>query len=131
MDTPPIIDVGGVTMFVIEFSPPMMGIEGHFNTVRLGTKWSKCLNVGDRVLLVDKRKSEVMKSATVEAVAVGKLGEMAQLHAAQNHNQRGLDATGAPRRLIDNMIKRYGPNMCDENKRVTVIYLRAGEDNGD
>ena len=115
-------------MYVLEFAPPMTGIGGQFNTVRLGIKWSRCLVAGDKVLLIDKKQSCTMGCAIVESVAVGKLGEMAQLHAAGNHNQRDLDAEGAPGRLVSNMVKRYGPHRCDENKRVTVIYLRMIED---
>lgn len=118
-------------MFVLEFSPPLAGIEGRFNTMRLGLKWSKSLTVGERVLLVDKRKSKVMASAVVEDLQVGKLGEMAKLHAVRNHNQKGLDPLNAPQRLVVNMIKRYGPMMCDENKRVTVIYLRCENEQDD
>lgn len=111
-------------MYVIEFSPPMSGIEGVFNTVRLGGKYGKLLAPGDTVMLIDRKLSKVIGTAEVIAVEVGKLSEMAALHAAQNHNQKGLDESGAPRRLIDNMIRRYGPHKCGENSRVTVIYLR-------
>ena len=115
-------------MFVIEFSPPMVGITGTFNTVRLGLKLSRCLNVGDKVVLIDKRRAETMGAAFVESVHVGRLGDMAQLHAAENHNQRGLDREDAPKRLVANMVKRYGPHICNENKYVTVVYLRMSDE---
>ena len=110
--------------YVLEFAPPMNNIEGRFNTVRLGTKWGKTLVPGDVVYLLDKPHSMLIGRAKVERVLIGKLGEMATAHAAHNHNQVGLDPEGAPLRLITNMIKRYGPHRCDENKRVTVIYLK-------
>lgn len=110
--------------YVIEFAPPMSGFEGSFNTFRLGLKWSRVLKPGDKVLLVDKKQSMVFAVAQVEGVHTGKLSEMAQEHAARNHNQKGLDSLEAPSRLTVNMIKRYGPHKCSENSKVTVIDLR-------
>lgn len=112
---------------VIEFSPPMEGIEGEFNTFRLGGAWAKRVVPGDTVWLMDKKQFLIFGSATVTEIHVGKLNEMSDLYACHNHNQKGLDPEGANKRLITNMIKRYGPNMCDENKRVTVICMRRTE----
>ena len=111
--------------YVIEFAPPMSGLEGEFNTVRLGVKWSRNLKPGDTVFLMDKPKSAIFGQAEVTRIEVGKLGEVASVHAAQNHNQKHSDPDAAPQRLIENMVKRYGPHKCDQNKRVTVIYLRV------
>ena len=114
-------------MYVIEFAPPILNIENDFNTVRLGVKWGRLLNPGDEVLLINKPKSEVMCRAVVRKVTVGKLKDLAPIHAAQNHNQKGLDPAGAPERMIAGMIKRYGPHKCDLDKRITVIDLRKLE----
>lgn len=110
--------------YVIEFAPPMSGVEDSFNTFRLGLKYSKVLNPGDTVLLIDKKQSKLIGIALVEGVETGKLNHMAELYAHQNHNQKSLDKSGAPARLTANMIKRYGPHKCNENSKVTVIHLR-------
>ena len=112
-------------MYVLDFSPPMNNLQGCFNTIRLGIKWASRLNPGDTVLLIDKPHSILIGPAIVESVVLGKLGEVASLHASRNHNQKGLDIEGAPQRLIENMKKRYGPMLINENKRCTVIYLRT------
>jgi len=112
-------------MYVIEFFPPMTGLENSFNTFRLGGAWAKRISDGDRVLLLDKRRSETFAEAIVGEVVVGKLAELAAVHAKHNHNQKALDEQGAPERLITAMMKRYGPNKCGENSRCTVIYLKV------
>lgn len=114
-------------MRVLEFSPPMSGIEGEFNTFRLGVAWSKRVAPGDTVLLIDRKQFSVIGKAKITGVQVGSLRDMSALHARHNHNQKGLDPQGADERLIINMVKRYGPNKCDENKRVTVIGMKRIE----
>ncbi|WP_374335318.1 hypothetical protein [Methyloversatilis sp.] len=110
--------------YILEFSPPMSGFEGDFNTFRLGGKWQRVLKPGDKMLLVDKRTSAVFAVAEVQGADAGKLRDMANTFASFNHNQRELDCAGAPDRLISNMIKRYGPHKCSETSRVSVIHLR-------
>lgn len=111
--------------YVIDFAPPMTGLEGSFNTVRLGGTWAKRLSGGERVLLVDKPHSLVIGIAVVEQVVVGKLNEIAPMHAAHNHNQKSLGSEGATERLIAGMKKRYGPHKVLDHSRVTFIYLRV------
>lgn len=110
--------------YVIDFAPPMTGFEDTFNTVRLGGAWAKRLVGGERVYLVDKPKSAVFGTAIVESVVKGKLCDLAPLHAANNHNQKGLDPVGAPDRFIAGVMKRYGPQKVRDNSLCTVIYLR-------
>lgn len=113
-------------LHVIDFSPPMEGFESFFNTFRLGTAWSKRVQVGERVLLMDNKLHTVFGAAEVAAIHVGKLGEMAAQHAALNHNQLGKeDAAG---RLIEGTIRRYGPHRTNVDKKYTVIYLRRVDD---
>jgi hypothetical protein len=110
-------------MNVIFFSPPMQGIEGTFNTFRIGLRYSKLLKRGDKVLLVDLKGCVVIGHAKVKSVIVGRLDEMAKLYAHENHNQTGLDGEGASDRLVANMQKRYGPHIASLEKKTTVIYL--------
>jgi len=109
---------------VIDFSAPMDGLTDEFNTVRLGMKLSRSLEPGDTVMLVEKPKSVLIGWAQVIRTDVGTLKDIAARYAALNHNQKGLDPDGAPARLIENMVKRYGPHKCGENSKVTMIHLK-------
>lgn len=111
------------TTYVLDFSPPMEGLTGVFSTMRLGLKFSRCLAPGDRVLMIERPRSILIGVAVVQQVEVGTLRNLSQRWATTNHNQRGLDAAGAPGRLVQNMIRRYGPHKCGENSKVTMILL--------
>lgn len=102
----------------------MHGLEGSFNTFRLGVRYSRMIKPGDKVLLTDKSKMVCFGRAVVKKVTVGKLRDMANLYAHDNHNQRDVTAEEAPDRLIAAMTKRYGPHLINENKLVTVVYLK-------
>lgn len=110
-------------MHIIEFSPPMLNLVGTFNTFRLGLRYSKLLNERDTVMLIDKKNLCVIGKAIVKSVIKGRLDDMAMLYAHENHNQKELDSEGAAQRLMTAMFKRYGPQMINEGKMVTVIYL--------
>jgi hypothetical protein len=112
---------------VIEFAPPAEGLDGvlPFNTFRLGRVWASRLRTGDNVFLMDKPHMKVFGLAVVGRLFTGKLRELAEVHAHLNHNQiADPDAEGAAERLIANMMKRYGPHICHDNKLTTCIYLR-------
>ncbi|MPS48478.1 hypothetical protein [Methylobacillus sp.] len=108
-------------MHIIEFTPPMLNLAGTFNTFRLGLRYHKILTPGERVVLIDKKALKTIGEAVVEQVIKGRLGEMAELHAAENHNWR--DSDQPPEDLIASMTKRYGPHMVNPDKWVSVIYL--------
>lgn len=114
-------------MHVIEFSPPMEGIDGEFNTFRLGMAWFKRLVRGEEVLLIDRKQFCVIGRATVTDIQTGPLREMSYQHGSHNHNQKHLPPDGAGERVIAAMIKRYGPNKCCDSSKVTVIYMKRTE----
>lgn len=114
-------------MYVIEFAPPISGIDGKFNTFRIGLKWSKLLKAGDKVYLLNKKESAVIGIAAIEEVLTGELRELANRHAAHNHNQKLLDYEGAADRLIANLTRLYGPQIITETKKTTVLYMRRIE----
>lgn len=110
--------------YAIDFSPPMTGFVGTFNTFRLGLTWSKRAKVGDEVFLLDKPHCLLFGKATVEQVITGTVEQLAPDHAHLNHNQIGLDDSEAVSRLVAGMTKRYGPHVFALNKKCTVVYLR-------
>lgn len=114
-------------MRVIDFSPPMQGIAGEFNTFRLGGAWSRRLQPGERVALLDKKEMRLIGFATVAGVHTGKLDAMSAQHGFRNHNQKHLPTEGAGERVVQAMIKRYGPQKCRDTSLVTVIELKEFE----
>lgn len=115
-------------IYVIDFHPPILGLDGEFNTFRLGRTWSKRLKAGDHVLLTDRKNSVVFGRAEVTAVHTGPLGEMCKAHAIHNHTQRESTPEQAPERLLKEVLQKlYGPHIAHETKASVVIYLRRLE----
>ena len=112
-----------IGMFVLEFNAPVKGLDlPAFNTFRLGLTYSKRLKRGDSVLLIDKRAMQVAGIMTVSVVMTGTLQELAERNAMVNHNW--FEHPDAAKCLVESMIKRYGPHKCNEDSKVTVLYLR-------
>lgn len=109
---------------VIGFIPPVIGVEGNFNTFRIGGFFAARLNVGEEVMLMDEKEKVVFGKAVVEAVDVGQLGELCLTHGHQNHTEVANDPIGAPERLFKTITKIYGPHIAKVNKKTTVISLR-------
>lgn len=110
-------------MYIIEFEPPVDNVVGNFNTFRLGLRWSKDLKPYDHVLLADSKKKFAFGKAVVLEIITGKLQEVAELYAHQNHNQKHTPHGEAAQRLITNMQKRYGPHIATLTKQTTVLFL--------
>lgn len=113
--------------YFLDFSPPINGMHGIFNTFRLGAAWIKRVEPGDNVLLANKARSLVIGRAVVSEVDSGTLKEMAIKHGYQNHSQEGYAPEEAAQRITQSMIKRYGPHKCSEESKVTVLYLEIIE----
>lgn len=118
-------------MHIIEFSPPMRGIFGTFNTFRLGKRLHNMLKPGQKVLLVNKKQLFAFGRAQVLSAELGPFRAMAEKHAAANHNWRHLSPEEAVPSLMTSMTKRYGPHRINENSVVTVIYLMRIDDGSD
>lgn len=106
-------------MYVIGFVPPLVGLEGDFNTFRIGGKWYKTLEVGDKVALMDEKNKKIVSFAKVTKLDKGKLNEMLEKHAYLNHT--GLGAIDLGKFIL----KIYGPHIVNDTKLTTVIYLRT------
>lgn len=112
---------------VVGFIAPIIGVDGEFNTFRLGTFYSKRLSPGDEVLLLNEKERMVFGKARVESVETGPLGEMCLIHAHKNHTELGNDPNTAPERLNDTLRKIYGPHIAQVTKKTTVLYLKRLE----
>lgn len=107
----------------LAFSYPRRGLEGRFNTIRLGVGAVEDCRPGKVVELVDARTKKVLGRATVERLHIGHLFEMAHEHIAWAHNFKDVVPRPAPADLIASMKKRYPPGRVNEDSVVTVIYL--------
>lgn len=110
----------------LKFSYPRRGLEGLFNTFRLGKALST-LTPGEEVELVDSRSLKVLKKATVVSVHTGALSKMAPLHARDAHNWKAHPFQERPALLMSSLKKRYPPGRVEEHSTVTVIYMRTDE----
>jgi len=113
---------------VIGFIPPITGVDGEFNTFRLGQALAKRLSAGDTVFLMNEKTKTVFGKAEVTKVETGLLGELCQTHAATNHREVGCeDPTQAPARLFKYIQKIYGPHIAVATKKSVVISMRRLE----
>ncbi|MDR9847118.1 hypothetical protein [Herbaspirillum huttiense] len=113
---------------VISFVAPVEGIDGEFNTFRLGKKLSTTLKPGDEVLIMDGNAMMAIGRAEVIRVELGRLAEMCVEHAAKNHRElTNQDTQEAPARLFHYIQKLYGPHIATMTKWTSVIYLRRLE----
>lgn len=113
----------------LAFSYPRRGLTGEFATFRLGATAASKLTPGTRVELVDSRSKKLLKVATVTAVHVGVLTEMATLHAHQAHNWKDHPPEQRAELLIASMKRRYPPNRVRDDSVCSVIYLKEEHDN--
>lgn len=111
----------------IKFSYPRRGLNGQFNTFRLGKALAERVKPGDCVDLIDARTSKLLKRATVTAVHVGQLSDMAKLHAAQAHNWKEHPAEQRAELLVASLKKRYPPGRARDDSTVTVVYMQENE----
>lgn len=111
--------------YVLDFYPPMKGLEGEFNTFRLGKKWATRLKKGSKVLLVDSKENILIGKAKVIEVHLGTLEDMLLKHAHNNHNWCHLKAGDAIDALYASLKKRYGPHIATVTKPTSVIYLKS------
>jgi hypothetical protein len=109
---------------VIGFAPPYEGLDGYFNTFRLGGTLALRLKPQDEVFLMDEKTKVVFGRAVVMAITVGKLKDMCQEHAAFNHRELNNSPEGAPERLLAYVQKLFGPHIAKPEKKTTVLYLR-------
>ena len=111
----------------IGFIPPVVGVEGEFNTFRLGKRYAKELSPGQTVYLLDEKKKIVFGSAEVISVDSGALMEMCALHAHRNHSELGKDANYAAANLYETLTRIYGPQMVRPTRTASVVFLRRIE----
>lgn len=112
---------------VLDFIPPIEGVETEFNTFRLGGTLVKKLSEGQEVFLMDGKNKLVFGRAVVTRIEAGPLGELCLMHAAKNHRELANDPASAPERLFKYLQKIYGPHIAHATKKSCVVYMRRLE----
>jgi hypothetical protein len=112
---------------VLDFIPPIDGVDAEFSTIRLGHTLAKRLAPGDTVFLMDGRTKTVFGTARVMRVETGTLLQQCQDFGATNHRELANDADGAADRLLAYVRKLFGPHIACDNKRSCVIFLKRLE----
>ena len=112
---------------VIGFVSPVFGVEGEFNTFRIGSFYAKRLSPGDVVYLLNEKEKIIFGKAEVLRVEAGPVGEMCVLYAHQNHTELSNNPVTAPERLYATPRKIYGPHVLTVNKKATVVFLKRLE----
>ena len=113
---------------VIGFIPPMVGLDGEFNTFRLGQTLAKRLAEGDEVFLMNEKTRTIFGKAVVTGIETGKLGELCLTQAHKNHTEVGSDdPERAPERLFKYIQKLFGPHIATADKKSVVLSMRRLE----
>ena len=100
------------------------GTSGKFNTIRLGEAWSRRLNIGNKVALVNKL-GKAFGFAVVKSIVTGEKDEIMREHAYLNHLylDDDKDKEEAGEHLVKRLPNIYGNLIAKSNTRATVIYL--------
>ena len=115
---------------VIGFIPPLVGLEGEFNTFRMSLALSKQLSIGEQVFLMNTKTQMIFGTAKVTRIETGILEELCARCAADNHSEIAMrDKQNSPKRLLELVTRIYGPHICQPTKKSTVVYLKR-TDNG-
>lgn len=114
--------------YVLDFIPPLEGMSGEFNTIRIGITWAKKLKAGDLVFLMNNKERAIFGTARVIEVHLGTLEEICQQHGHMNHTQKSaephtLPAAETALRMMQVITKIYGPHIALPSKKTTAIYL--------
>jgi hypothetical protein len=111
---------------VLGFIPPVVGVDGEFNTIRLGGRKYKDLLIGSEVFLMDTRRDVIFGRAEVLDVTTGPLSALLAVYAGENHTEIGRDGDHAER-LYQTIQKIYGIHIVQPNKLSTCIKLKRLE----
>lgn len=112
---------------VIGFIPPFEGLDGNFNTFRIGGALAKRIACDDTVFLMNEKTKVVFGTARVTRIEVGKLQELCDLYGHENHSELNNEREGAGTRLLTFVTKIYGPHIAPPTKKCCVVWLERIE----
>ena len=120
-----------VFRLVIKFAPPIMGLLGHFNTLRLGSALKRRLRAGTIVTLMHAKTGELLGDAEVTNIKHGDKEAIIRAHSINNHSIIGLgirDQDKAAETMLDRLPKRYGKHIYRTYDDATAVYMRLLDD---
>lgn len=99
------------------------GMEGRFNTFRLGLAWANRLKIDDVVAL--QAGTVIVGTARVTRVEAGEKSSVALCYADQNHNllDAGLTPSEAGEQMLKNLRRSYGKLIYEAQQSASVIFL--------
>lgn len=100
------------------------GLDGLFNTVRLGKAWHDRVTPGALVTLWHSKEDREIGVARVVDRLIGRYCDIAPDHAHRNHTQLHLEREGAEQRLMKVLTGSYGTTFMKPERMVSVIYLQ-------
>jgi len=108
---------------VLGFIQPIVGVDGVFNTFRMGRKYST-LEPHSDVFLMDEKEKAIFGTAEVMEVVTGKVGELCVEYGAHNHTELENHDGNNAETLYKTLLKIYGPHILNPTKLFTVVTLR-------
>ena len=111
----------------LTFRKPHLGLDGVFNTFRLGAAWARRVKVGGIVTLIDAQTEEEIGVAEVTEIHCAPFEEVAAKHAWKNHMLLEASLSMAPELLYRVMVNYYGSTFMKKDRPTSVIYLRRLE----
>lgn len=111
---------------LIGFRPPIVGLNGVFNTLRVGETWMTRVEPGTLVTLINTVNNEVLGYAKVVRLHTGPFDEMVKKHAHRNHI--GKSTTDNPIETVNHVLRKAHGHFLNDDSRLTAIYLERVED---
>lgn len=98
-----------------------------WNTIRIGTAWSRRLAPGSKIAVMDLKLGRIVREMRVERVVTGTIGSLCDGHGFMNH---AALAKGWPGSVAGEQMRRvlrnaYGSRFAAPDKDATAIYLKA------
>lgn len=111
----------------LKFKPPLRGFDQiRFNTFRCGKAWSRRLQKGSLIAIVNSKTDEIFCHAYVTEIYFGEKHQMADLHGKFNHTMLSLNVVD---NIVETMLKRLkstsGSMIYNSSESVSVIYLKV------
>ena len=109
---------------IIPFRPKIRGMQGTWNTFRIGTAWYNRLKVGTKIAVLNTKTLEIERYEVVKDIHFGLKEEMCQMYAKDNHNIIADNIyDNIAETMLQRMRKNYGSRIFESTSYATVIYF--------
>jgi hypothetical protein len=111
---------------ILTFRPPLLGLEGNFNTFRIGAAWAHRVAPGVIVGLGDRANGDrIFGKAIVRKVFYGDYETMCRKYAKDNHMlvESKMTRKAAAEKMAKIMRNAYGKIVVENAEDISVIYM--------